>query len=218
MISQLDRSQVFRLGLANAGLFLYLGCSSGPAAVEVPSFDADGAATQALIKYDTDKDGFIAGQELEKAPGLNAAIKSFDTDGDGKLSGEEIANRILEWDKMSLGMMNLTCTVLMDGQPLTGATVTFVPEEFLGGVTQQASDVTSPIGTASPKVPKENRPSPDSPPGIQAGLYKVRISKMEGGTEAIPARYNTETTLGQQVSKDDPAITNKKVIFDLKSK
>ncbi len=195
-----------------------LGCSGGPTAVEIPSFDPEGAAEQALATYDTDKDGFVAGEELEMAPGLNAAIKNFDIDGDGKVSRQEVAERVRTWEKMSIGLMNLNCSVTLDGQPLENATVTFDPEEFLGGATQQAIDTTSSLGTASPKIPKEKRPSPDAPPGIQAGLYKVRISKMVAGKETIPAQYNVETILGQQVSKDDIAIANKRVIFTLKSK
>jgi hypothetical protein len=60
--------------------------------------------------------------------------------------------------------------------------------------------------------------SADSPPGLQAGIYLVRVSKIVGDKETIPSTYNTETTLGQEVSKDDWAITNKQVHFKLQSK
>ena len=34
------------------------------------------------------------------------------------------------------------------------------------------------------------------------GFYRVRISKQVNGKEAIPARYNTSTTLGIEVAPD----------------
>jgi hypothetical protein len=66
-------------------------------------------------------------------------------------------------------------------------------------------------------IPKDQRPTPDTPPGLQLGFYKVRISKQVGGKESIPAIYNSETTLGQQISPDDPALLKQNLRFDLKS-
>ena len=197
--------------------FCTLGCNSGPAAVEVPEFDPSDAAQQALELYDADEDEFIAGEELENAPGINATLKSLDANSDGKVDEAEIAQRVAAWQKMSTGLMSLNCEVLLDGAPLEGATVTFEPDAFLEGSIQPAEGVTSPLGAVYPQIPKEKRPSPDSPPGIQAGIYKVRVSKLVNGKETIPARYNAETMLGQQVAKDDPAITKKQVVFRLKS-
>ena len=44
------------------------------------------------------KDGFLDQGELEKAPGLKAALKQVDTKGDGKITADEInaAHRLLE--------------------------------------------------------------------------------------------------------------------------
>ena len=40
----------------------------------------------------------------------------------------------------------------------------------------------------------------DSSPGVACGLYRVEISKLVGGKETIPAIYNTDTILGQEVA------------------
>ena len=40
---------------------------------------------------------------------------------------------------------------------------------------------------------------------------------MVNGKETLPARYNTDTTLGQEVSYDDPGVKNRNVIYALKS-
>ena len=199
-------------------LVVLSGCSGGPAPLELPGFDPSGSAAKAMELYDTNGDGFVAGEELENAPGLKAAIKTLDANNDEQISEEEIAERIRAWDEMQIGMMSFNSEFYLDGKPLTDAVITFDPDEFLEGVVQSAVGETGFAGEARPKVPKEKRPTPETPPGMQAGIYKVRVSKIVGGTETIPAKYNTETILGQEVTQDDWAISNKQVIFKLKSK
>ncbi len=195
----------------------FVGCSGGPGAIPLPSFDPDGAAEEALGMYDTDGDGLVGGDELENAPGLKAAIKTLDTDKDGSISAEEIAERVRTWERTRIGMMMFDSMFLLDGRPLSNAQITYDPDEFMGGIVQAAKGHTDLGGNTRMKIPKENRPAPDTPPGMQAGIYKVRVSKIVGGKETIPAKYNTETVLGQEVSMDDWAISNRRVIFNLKS-
>ncbi len=167
--------------------------------------------------YDTDGDGFIAGEELERAPGLKAAMENLDTDKDGKVSEDEISARVAAWRSQGIGLMRFTCDVVLDGKGVEGAVVTMVPEEFLKNTIQEATGETDAFGTASPRIPKEKRPSPSDPPGVQSGIYHVKISKIVGGKETIPAKYNEETTLGQEVSMDDKSILNKQVVYSMKS-
>jgi len=194
-----------------------LGCSEGPDALPMPSFNPSASAARAIDSYDADGDGFVAGNELENAPGLKAALKTLDQNEDGKVSKAEVAERVRIWGQMRIGMMSFDALFLLDGKPLAGAQITFDPEEFLGGVVMAGYGETSLGGDMRPSVPKEKRPAPNSPPGMQAGIYKVRVSKIVGGKETIPAKYNTKTILGQEVSKDDWAINNRRVVFKLKS-
>ena len=46
--------------------------------------------------------------------------------------------------------------------------------------------------------------------GMFPGRYKVEITHPR---IALPPRYNTQTTLGQQVAPDDPAVMS--VVYDL---
>jgi hypothetical protein len=205
-------------GVVTLGLCLVMaGCSRGPSRIDVPRYDPAGSAARAMEMYDTDGDGFVAGEELENAPGLKAAMKNLDVDKDGKVSKQEIVDRVAAWQKMNIGLMSFSCEVTLDGIPLKGARVTFEPEPFLEGVIQEASDVTTLGGTAAPSIPKDKRLTKDTPPGIQTGLYKVKITA-EGGSGSIPAKYNTDTILGQEVSQDDPSIINNKVRFSLTTK
>jgi hypothetical protein len=195
------------------------GCwSSGPSRVQPPDIDAGDAGDQAIELYDKDGDGSIAGAELDAVPGVKAAMETIDSDKDGKITADEIAARIEAWQATRIGVMPLHWTVTLDGRPLAGATVTFEPESFLGDQLKSAVGETSSYGTVSPTVPKDQRATPDTPSGFQPGLYRVRVSKMAGGQETIPAKYNTETILGQQIAPDDPAVANQAMHLKLTTK
>ena len=53
-------------------------------------------------------------------------------------------------------------------------------------------------------------------PGMHCGLYRVEISKKDaGGQETLLARYNTQTTLGQEVA---PVGRGGEVVYRLSGK
>jgi hypothetical protein len=194
------------------------GCSGGPSRVQPPSISASGAASQAIEDYDKDGDGSLAGSELDAAPGIKAAMATIDADKDGKVTADEIEQRIEAWQATKIGVMGITASFTLDGRPLTGAEVTFEPESFLGDELKPAIGDTGSSGSAMPSIPKDQRPTKDMGPGLQVGLYRVKVSKKVNGQETIPAKYNSETTLGQQVSTDDPAIAGQRLRFELKTK
>ena len=203
--------------LVVAAPIVFTGCSSGPATVRPPAINASHAGSQAIEIYDKNSDGVISGDEFDYAPALKEALPRLDTNGDKGVSADEIAARVNAWKAMKIGMTSFRCHVALNGEPLVGATVTFEPEPFLGDEIKTAIGVTNPFGDAAPTIPKEQRPDPKLPGGIHLGLYKVRISKIVNGKETIPTRYNTQTTLGQEVSNDDPAVQRMNMAFDLKS-
>lgn len=194
---------------------LLMGCDRGPAPVNQPSMNASDAGSDAVDEYDTNQDGQIAGEELQKAPALLAALPRLDTNSDGGVSADEIASRVKAWQQMGTGLTSFGFTVTLDGSPLTEATVTFEPESFLGDEIKPASCVTDFFGGGGATIAKEDRPAPTSPPGMHLGLYKVRISKIVGGKETIPAKYNSQTVLGQEVTNE---ITNSRIVYELTSK
>jgi hypothetical protein len=193
-------------------------CSYGPSRVMPPSIDPGGAAAEAIELYDADGDGFIAGAELDKAPGLKAAMATLDTDKDGKVSADEIQARIEFWQGTQFGAYLVECNVTLNGQPLEDAIVTFDPEPFLADEIQAGEGISSFSGIAYPTIPKEKRDTADTPPGVRLGFYRVRISKVVNGKETVPAKYNSESTIGQQISPDDPVLQKGKLKYDLKTK
>ena len=177
-----------------------LGCSRGPGRLHMPPISASSAGSEAIEMYDTDQDGKISGTELDKCPALKAAMAQIDTTGEGAITADQIAERIKAWQNSKLGRMSLSCTVLRNGRPLPDAEVRLVPEKFLGENVKTAKGKTDRNGVAMISVETTDR---SDPPGVAPGLYRVEITK---AGENIPAKYNAQTTLGQEVALDAAGI------------
>jgi hypothetical protein len=198
--------RVYALGvlLMSSG---FTGCGGSDPPRVVPDLPDASAADKAMQLYDTNHDGFLDAQELEQAPGLKAALQQVDTNQDGKISKEEIAVRIKLWAELQIARMPVVRRVTHNGQPLAGAKVVFVPEKFLGGTIQSGSGTTSAMGVVDVSSPYAADPKVK---GLSPGFYRVEITK---AGENIPAKYNTETTLGAEVGGGRDAKNN--LTFDL---
>jgi len=184
------------------------GCG-GPARVKVPKIKASQASAEAMKTYDSDGDGFLDAKELDACPAIREAMRSTDTDGDGKISGDEITNRLKAMMDSKAGSLPASCMVTLDGRPIDNAEIRFDPEPFLGGAVSAARGATDYMGICD--VISESLNS-----GAQIGFYKVRISLMKDGTEQIPAKYNTETILGAEVSLESKGLQNGRFQFQLR--
>jgi len=185
--------------LASAALLVCCvsGCSRGPKGPNKPKLDPGAAAAAAIAEYDTDHDGLLSQEELrEKCPGLLDALKRAHPQGDGKLSAEDIAARIDGWFRGGIVLLPGLVQVTLDGRPLDGATVTLEPEKFLADALKSASGVTNAAGQAFLSGADEKFP------GIYPGVYRVRISRIVGGKETVPKKYNTDSQLGTEMASD----------------
>ena len=167
-----------------------------------PAIDAKAAGAEAIKLFDTNKDGKLSGDELDKCPGLKAAIDEVDASGKGEITADDITARIKAWQDSKLARMTVSCNVTHNGKPLEGADVKFVPEKFLGKNVQTATGKTDRNGNAMLSIPTVGL---RDPPGVAPGFYRVEITK-DG--EQIPAEYNTDTTLGQEIARDAKGIQN----------
>jgi hypothetical protein len=156
--------------------------------------DPDAAGAAAIAEYDTNHDGVISGGELDRCPALKRAAGRIDPTGGGKITAAAVAGRIRQWQASKLANMNVLILVRMDGQPLAGATVTAEPEKFLGSTLAAAKGITDGTGSAPLRMADK--------PGLHCGFYKIRVSKLVGSQEIVPARYNRETELGIEVAID----------------
>ena len=210
-------SRVTRLGLLLCVLLAFPVIVNGqntlhkkkPHVIHPPAIDAKEAGAKAIEMFDANKDGKISGAELDKCPGLKAAIDQVDKSGKKEITADMIAARIQAWLDSKLGRMSLGIRVMHNGKPLAGAEVKFVPEKFLGDKIPAAVGKTDDNGQAMLSVPVRGSMEP---PGVAPGLYRVEITK---AGEDIPAKYNTETSLGQEVAMDAKGI-REGIKFDLK--
>ena len=146
--------------LVLAGLFVVsTGCPQGPGRVYPSSINASAAGAKAIEMFDANKDGKLSGEELDKCPGLKAALSKVDSGNEG-VTAERITARIKVWQKSRLGRMSVVCTVTHNGKGFEGAEVKFVPEKFLGlddpkwiatGKTDQNGMVIMSVPTSDPR-------------------------------------------------------------------
>lgn len=176
------------------------GCTGKPSRLAAPTIDRN-AGQAALSKYDQNADGSLSGDELKKVPAIYAALKRIDSNSDGQVSADEISSRIAVWQNSGIAITKVVAYVRHNQRPLAGAQVTLVPEEFLGTAVKPAGGTTDQSGAAPLRISA----SPDEA-GVHLGFYRIEVSKKDAnGKEIIPARFNTETNLGVEISSDDPA-------------
>lgn len=180
--------------------WMLAGCSGKASRVAAPDVSPSGAATKAIEAYDKDGDGAISRDELAACPGMAAARQSYDKDGDGKVTEDEIAARITAWQERKLALTSLSCTVNYKGRPMAGAEVVMTPEAYLGESVKQAHGTTTDAGSGIMAISDDDLPSEHRGiKGVHYGTYKVQITHPD---ISLPAKYNTETTLGHEVAHD----------------
>ena len=174
------------------------GCLNQPGRIVAPSIDADAAGPQAITLYDANHDGKISGPEFDKVPSLGSpqALANFKSTKDKGVTAADITARVKAWQATKIGRVGgIVAHVTRAGKDVAGADVKFVPEKFLGEGLPECKGTTGPDGNAQVSVPVE----PGDPPGVPPGYYRVEITMSDG---SIPAKYNTQTTLGEEICPD----------------
>lgn len=195
--------------LLSCTLLASLGCSGKPGRLLPPGIP-DEAGQEAVTNYDANGNGAIDGDELGKVPALKVTLKRVDKNGDGQVTADEINERINAWRKSQVALSTFMLTVNRDGRPLSGATVTFVPEPFLGSSVKAAKGETRDSGSTRIEISRD----PDES-GVHLGYYRIEVSKLDpSGKELLPARFNAQTELGAEICRDDPNAD--KLTIDLK--
>lgn len=196
------------------GIVIVAGCSSRPSALLPPKVNANSAASAAVEQFDRNGDGQLAKDEWTASPELAAVAEKYDTNKDGILTSAEIAAGIGAWQNSGMGMRSVPFSVRLNGQALSGAQVRLVPAAFLGGNVKEAIGETSQGGAGQMDLRPEDKPSNAPKMALmQPGLYRVEITHP---TAKIPAKYNTATTLGIEITSSNP--DPKGVVWSLDTK
>jgi hypothetical protein len=164
----------------------------------MPDWDPPNVADSAMELFDSNGDGLLSGDELAKSPGLLAGLDVIDTDDDQNVSAAEIIARFELYEQRKLGLRGREFRVTYKGRPLADAAVRLVPEPFLEGIIEPATGITRPDGIVNPNA------GVDGLPGLRPGYYRIEVTSDKVN---LPAKYNTETILGAEVSPghDDPS-------------
>jgi hypothetical protein len=152
--------------------------------------------------YDKNGDGAIAGDELNAVPGIKKHLSLYDGDGDQRVTRDEIAKRLNSWSENKLAIMGDAYIVTLDGRPLDGATITFVPEPYLEPNVKPATGVTTPVGLTRLSHAEEFLPkSANGRPlyGVTSGTFKIQVTHP---STKLPPKYNTHTELGDEIAHD----------------
>ena len=184
--------------LACLGVSALAGCSSTPPAPPRFQIDPQAAAQEAMKLYDKNGDGKLDTKELKASPPLVELLKNLKAKTPGHpdtLAATDIAGRLEEWIHAPTTLLPAAFIVFLDDKPLEGATVTFVPEPFLGPSYHSHQGTTDASGSCVLDPELTNYPN-----GIYVGLYRVQISKKVNGKEILPVRYNSESELGREVA------------------
>lgn len=160
----------------------------------MPKYDAEAIAKAALADFDKDGNGSIDASEARACPALSASFAAIDTNGDRKISADEIKKRVEAYAAGSTGSVPVAILVQMDGKALVDATITLVPEACMSSVLKTATAKTNQEGLCN-----EFQIDGKNYRGLAAGWYKIQVTK-EGAN--VPARYNTQTTLGTEIIHD----------------
>ena len=182
--------------LCSVLMIVALGCGEGPATrVEAPPLDVKAIVVKAMAQYDKDGDGLIAGEELTAASALAASMVSLDEDGDGKLADVELRTFVDLIVESKVGIIGVSCEVSTNGKPLANAHVRLIPEAFFGDTIKPAEGTSDREGFVILQAADTDRA------GVYPGIYRVEVSvKDEAGKELLPAKYNTESELGQAIA------------------
>jgi hypothetical protein len=186
------------------------GCSwGGPERVTAPQYEPSKAAQLVFDNCDANKDGQLAKAELDRYVSLRTAFEEIDKNADKSLSTEELENRINEIVADRVGSMSVACVVLKGSQPVPGVTVRFIPEDFVADVIVGAKGETTESGLAimaseDPLVP-----------GVSAGFYRVEISRQVNGRETIPAKFNSKSQYGEEISQSNKRFAGPPLRYEI---
>lgn len=183
--------QALLLGMTVAG---FTGCFHRVDTVRPPSFDASAMAAQTLAEKDSNHDGAIVADELKDWPGMRSVFKAVDKNSDGKLDAVELEQHFSGYGKGSIGLQSLTVFVTSGGKPVSGTEVEFTPEPLFADYIKAGKAKTGSDGSGV-VVPMEGKI-----PMMAPGMYRVTISKRNGDKETLPAKFNTESQLGFEIS------------------
>lgn len=176
-----------------------IGCSHRQSRIQAIDVNPGRLSDEVIAQFDSDGNSALSESELVAIPPIHDQWSTTDTDGDGQLSQAELRYLFEHVFSTQVGLLPARCRVTINGRPLAGADVRFVPPKVLEGVLPPASGVTGEDGTTTLRLAPEDMPDNIPNPRMavmRPGIYMVEVTHPD---EQIPAEYNTQTKLGKLV-------------------
>jgi hypothetical protein len=157
------------IGLGCGLLLATAGCAQAPPRVALPDYDPAAIAKGVLAEFDKNQDGQLSGAEVQDL----RMLMRHDSSNDAALSSDEIRAVAQRWIDDRVGRCELSSRVTLDGRPLTGATVTYLPLPALGEVVPAGTGTTGENGIAIIAASVDGAPARS---GMPCGMYRVKIT------------------------------------------
>jgi hypothetical protein len=187
-------------------------CNSGPARIPPVDVNIDAVLTDLMSEFDTDKNGSLSRGELAAMPPLADCLSHCRRNSKDEISVEELAATLRRVFDPRTAVVSASCLVRCNGQPLSGASVRFVPLPMFKSKLPVGSGVTDVDGFAMIAAAPEDLPKAAPKVAlITPGFYLVEVTHP---AKQIPDKYNRQTVLGREVSTD--TVYRGKLGVDLK--
>lgn len=177
-----------RMSVLIVALIVAAGCSKSGVSQFRTNAPAEATAL-VLERYDSNKDGKLVAGELAASPGLVDGVGRIDANRDGGFDAAELEARFAAHDQMS-DIIGFQVRITANQAPLSGATVTFIPEPFMGEGKQSYVGTTADSGMCYVSGDEVKLP------GVPVGFYKVHI---------VHAASGADVTRGCEVGDDMPS-------------
>jgi hypothetical protein len=153
-----------------------------------------------MAEYDMDKNGALSRTELKGSPPLEECLARCHRDAKDEISADELKARLERVFDPRTAVVSASCVVRRNGQPFSGANVRFVPLPLFGKSLPVGTGVTDVNGFAMIGAAPEDLPSSAPKVALMTpGLYLVEVTHP---SVEIPEKYNRQTVLGKEVSKE----------------
>ncbi|MEO1990742.1 MAG: hypothetical protein ABGW78_02330 [Pirellulales bacterium] len=209
----MDPHATNKLILLSLASLLVIGCSKS--SLDSPFFSPRRAAEDVLATYDSDSNGVLDANEMSTSTIIQPVLQRADRDNNGEVTHAELTNRFATYVADELNMTTFPCRLMLDGRPLAQATVSLMPEAFMGQGYEIATGTTSQSGHTVLSTPSI---ASSGFSGIYFGVYRLDVSKKNTrGEELVPAHYNSASQIGQEIAPD---LTNleRGIVFELTKK
>jgi hypothetical protein len=207
-------SKSVRIGTACllALVSIIVGCNYGPAAIPPVNVNVDSVVADLMAEFDRDKNGGLSRTELAAMPAVSDCLSRCRRSSNDEISADDLKRTLRRVFDPRTAVVTATCAVRRNGQPLSGATVRFVPLPVFKDTLPVASGVTDTDGYAMIGAAPEELPNAAPKVALMTpGLYFVEVTHP---SVQIPEKYNQKTVLGKEVSTD--TVYSGKLGVDLK--